>query len=439
MDNKPKKRYFLNHRKSSALVVSVIIHAVLLIVAFSFVAVQVIIKPEQSFEATEVKRPKMKLRKLQVPVKQKKTQAPKLRQNIIAKPKLKAVTIQMPEIVGVVGGMGAGRGEGLGGLGFNFDMDLFGSSKSRGSGNEFIGHFYDLKQTPDHKLTDIGKLAEKNTFNPEAQNLCMQEINRFIRSGMKAAELRDYFVAPKQKYVTAFNFPPMSANAAPKAFDVADQVKPSYWICVYRGQIVAPEDGKFRFWGLADDVLVVRVNRRLVLDACWPEHIGRMTSWKSRDEESRKFQINRADYGAFKGADWRDVFPKLAQGIVDGGGFSGLLGGIKGDDGQSVNRDNNYMCAANRLVVGDWVNLKKGQRADMEVVIGEIPGGWFGCRLLIEQQGKNYGTVSSDAGPRKVLPVFKTVPVNEKLVPKMKADPNEMTLDGPNFSALGKE
>lgn len=51
MDNKLKKRYFLNHKKPSVQVVNVVIHAALLIVAFLYVAVHMVIRPEQRFEA----------------------------------------------------------------------------------------------------------------------------------------------------------------------------------------------------------------------------------------------------------------------------------------------------------------------------------------------------------------------------------------------------
>ena len=44
-----KKRFFLSHKKSSALVVSVILHAVFIVVAFTFVAVRVYVKSDQTF------------------------------------------------------------------------------------------------------------------------------------------------------------------------------------------------------------------------------------------------------------------------------------------------------------------------------------------------------------------------------------------------------
>lgn len=62
----------------------------------------------------------------------------------------------------------------------------------------------------------------------------------------------------------------MPANAAPKAFGVDDQVKPSFWLCVCRGQITAPEDAIYRFWGMGGDVVTVRVKRRVVLEPVGP-------------------------------------------------------------------------------------------------------------------------------------------------------------------------
>ncbi len=128
-----KKQYFAKHAKSSAALISLGIHAVLIVIALSFVAVTVITKEDQVFEAKSVKRPKVPLKKLQVPVniKKKKTQKPKLRKRIVVQPKLtKIPEIKMPEITGVKGGIGSGVGDGLGGagsLGFSMpEINIFG-------------------------------------------------------------------------------------------------------------------------------------------------------------------------------------------------------------------------------------------------------------------------------------------------------------------------
>lgn len=144
MSEKNKGRYFAKHAKSSAALISLGIHAVLIVTAISFVAVTVINKEDQTFEQVKVSRPKVPLKKLQVPVniKKKKTQKPKLRKRIVVKQVVKAPEIKMPEITGIKGGMGSGYGEGGGNeIGFSMpDIDFFGA-KGKGEKVVFIVHF----------------------------------------------------------------------------------------------------------------------------------------------------------------------------------------------------------------------------------------------------------------------------------------------------------
>ena len=384
-----KKMFFANHAKSSAVLVSLAIHAVLIVAALSFVAVKVIIKQDQVFEVKEVKRPTMKLRKLQVPVKErKKTQAPKLRKTIVAKPKNPALDIKMPEIVGVKGGTGYGRSGGLGGLGFDFDMDLFGSDK-RGAGNEFVGHFFDLKQDPKGRLTDIGELVVAGEeYKKQASSMYYEVLQRFF-SGWAPSRLNDYFMAPREKFTTTFIVPEISANEAPMAFGVEDQVKPMKWIALYKGQIAAPETGKYRFCGCADDVMVVRVKGDVVLDAS----LHNKTGWESSDPDSGKFRLYKME-----------------------------------------------------MAIGDWMYLKKGSVVSMEVLLGEEPGGRFYCQLYIQQEGVEYPTRSetytdpdtnkSEVLQRPILPVFKTADIPEELARTMELNSRWASMEGPSFGVI---
>ncbi len=393
--NVKKKSFLLNHRKSSAFVVSVLIHAAFGIAALTLVAVKVYVKPEQTFEVKEIHRPKLKLRKLQVPVKEhRKTQAPKLRHNIVAKPRLKNVAITMPEIVGVPGGLGA-AGEGLGGLGFNFDMDLFGSN-SKGSGNEFVGHFYDLKQTRKGELSEIGELFAKANGNwkdpnfHESTGQYRAALSRFL-NGWNASRLDDYFMAPREKFASSFMIPLIRAEEAPKAFGVQDQVKPMEWAALYRGQISAPESGKYRFVGMGDDILVVRVKKKIVIDAS----LTRISDWVSRDSNSRKYQ-------------------SCEKGV--------------------------------RLEIGDWFYLEKGKPTSMEVLIGEEPGGYFFCELYIQKEGVKYPTSTetfenpdtkeTTTLQRPIIQVFKTANIPDELAKEMKINPGWGTLEGPSFGIM---
>jgi hypothetical protein len=120
------------------MVVSLALHAILLVVALSFVAVTVVTKDDNQFEAKPVKRPKMQPKKLQVPVKMKKKRPkPKLRKQITVKSRMdrKMPEIKMPEIKGIRSGLGAAEGAGLGGaagVGFSMpEIEVFGV-KSKG-------------------------------------------------------------------------------------------------------------------------------------------------------------------------------------------------------------------------------------------------------------------------------------------------------------------
>jgi len=153
--NKKNTGYFARHAKSSAALVSLGIHAVLLVVAISFVAVKVITKQEQAFEAKPVNRPKMELKKLQVPVNitKKKQQRPKLRKRIVVKPRIDKPMpdIKMPEVAGIKGGIGAGQAGSIGGagsIGFSMpEIEIFGV---KGKGEKI----FLILDTGNHMLID---------------------------------------------------------------------------------------------------------------------------------------------------------------------------------------------------------------------------------------------------------------------------------------------
>jgi hypothetical protein len=354
-----KNRFFTNHSKSSALIVSLVIHAVLIVVAISFVAVKVIITDDPTFEDKQVKRPKMPKKKIQIPVHMKKRKPkPRLRKRIVSQQKT-FTNIKMPEISGIKGGLGNMGGDNLGSLGFG-DLNigsLFGGNKYMG--NELVGTFYDLKQTRNGKPTGMD------------DSKYFKAVRNFSRS-FSESKLKKYYKAPKKKYSISFILPDMPATEAPKVYE-AENVQPIHWLCHYKRNIAAPETGRYRFWGIADNIMIVRVKNRLVLDAS--DHSGRHSDWKSSDERSGKFPMDRQP-----------------------------------------------------LIIGDWMRLRKDESVEMEVVIGEF-GGLFHAYLLVEQEGKEYKMV----GQRPVLPIFKTTPIPEKLAQKMRLNPNKATFDGPTF------
>ena len=140
-----KKRFFAKHAKSSAALISIGLHLLIVVIALSYVAVTVIQKDEKTFEAKPVKRPVKKLKKLQVPIKEKRNKPkPKLRKQIVVKNiNRQTPEFKMPEITGVKGGMGsAGDGGGsVEAIGFTMpEMDFFGT-KANGEKVCFLVHF----------------------------------------------------------------------------------------------------------------------------------------------------------------------------------------------------------------------------------------------------------------------------------------------------------
>ncbi len=171
---------------------------------------------------------------------------------------------------------------------------------------------------------------------------------KFVREHWRVSVLGEYFHAPQKLYTPQIFIPNMPADEGPKAFDLADKVQPSRWLVHYKARVAPPADGTYHFVGGGDDVLVVRFNGKTVLDRCWYQ----------QDEE------------------W-----KTAR-----------------------NYDYGYTGIPNGFARGDALRLKAGQFYDMEVLIGEQPGGLVFFSLLLEEEGVDY---NRDARGNPILPVFR--------------------------------
>jgi hypothetical protein len=213
------------------------------------------------------------------------------------------------------------------------DPSLLGSSEV--SGTALIGIFYDFKQTQKRQPTQVG---------PREYPGVVQD---FIAKGWDESALKNYFRAGRSLYATQIFIPLMSADLAPKAYNVQDVVRPAAWMAHYKGQVSPPVDGTYRFVGYADDVIAAAVNGKTVM-------------------LSSRYNQN---------------YWKSSQGPGPGAGNG-------------------------RLCYGDWMQLKKDQPIDLDVLIGEHPGGEFCAFLFYERQGVAYPT----QGDRTLLPVFQLGP-----------------------------
>lgn len=219
------------------------------------------------------------------------------------------------------------------------DDSVFGRNERQGA--TLIGIFYDLKQT------------QRREPVPNHGQRFVHEVDEFLRAGLDEALLNRFFRAARPLYTTQLAMPSMSADAAPKAFGVDDLVKPRCWIVHYKGQVAPPTDGVYRFVGNFDDLLVVAVNRKVVLDGGRP-----------------------------------------------GTRMPGLAWEEPADKGPKV--------AANDLArYGDWLTLKAGEPVDIDILIGERPGGRFHGVLLYQKKGETYPT---DSKGSIILPLFQLAP-----------------------------
>jgi hypothetical protein len=59
------------------------------------------------------------------------------------------------------------------------------------------------------------------------------------------------------------------------------------------------------------------------------------------------------------------------------------------------------------LKAGDWINLKKDKIYDIDIIIGERPGGIFNAFLMVQKLGSTYPT---DERRQLILPIFQIAP-----------------------------
>lgn len=208
------------------------------------------------------------------------------------------------------------------------------------------GHFYDLKQTPSKTPTGIGDA-------PGSYERYNSVLRNFVQGGWNEGVLASYYKAPTVLYANQVYVPIGPSEEAPKTFSVQGQVKPNYWIVLYKGEVTAPRTATFRFIGRGDNTLLVRLRDKTVFDGSWPE-------------------------GA----------------ILD---FSAIT-------------DQNALGAARvpgwHLAGGKWFDVQAGQRLPMEILIGDS-GGSFSDFLLIQEKGVTYQNRRDRTG--LAYPIFQAI------------------------------
>ena len=177
-------------------------------------------------------------------------------------------------------------------------------------------------------------------------------LDEFIEKHWDESVVNRYYQVSRPIYATQIFIPNMSAADAPKAFGAEKTVQPSLWIIHYKGQVSPPAPGTYRFWGECDDAIAAAVNGKTELVAFFTDPLPK-NGWKPSDS---------------LGAPGGETIP---------------------------------------IVPGDWFTLGPDEIMDLDVIIGERPGGAFNAFLMVEKKGATY---AKDAQGHSILPIFQVAP-----------------------------
>ncbi len=355
-EQKSKFQVFWARYGGTGFIISVVLHGTLLLAAAIWVVNEYVINPKTEMQAPPPQEKSKRAKQIDftVQVQRQKTRTSAKPMEVQRVAVQNSSVLQLPSTpnmpagsfggdwnIGQDGGVGGFKGGPGGGSGPVVKLPPFGFKTMQGAA--FRGELYDLKQSP------AGKLIEPRTnFNAVMKS--------FFESNWNRAQLRKFYQAPQPLYATQFYVPWMNAVEAPKAFGAEQQIAPSNWIAIYEAKVSPPSSGRYRFIGAADDLVAVRLNNKMVLEAYW--------------------------------------------GGTNAPGFS-PSGYVAYPSVQSANRIPGF---PKGFVAGEWINLDSNQAYPMQVILGERPGGQYWGYLFVEKEGESY---KKNAKGDPELPIFR--------------------------------
>ena len=217
------------------------------------------------------------------------------------------------------------------------------------------GYLYDFKQTPRGKeIEDYSTHKDSSDFADRVKRLQNRRYNE--------SSLGRHYKAKTPLYLQYLAIPTSSAQDGPRFFQAEGEVEPSGWIAHYRGTIVAPKDGTFRFVGLGDDYLSVMLDDEFKLIASWGDFL----------QDDVKIKGANAD---------EEHTPEASRSPI----------------------------GKHPLYYGSWFTVRKGQELNIGLTAGERPGGKAGFILMIQEQGVEYRKHRQ----YPILPPFTMGPLSE--------------------------
>ncbi len=270
--------------------------------------------------------------------------------------------------MGVGDDFGSGwNGDGAGsGEGFGGGGGGFGSSAPNAKG--LRGTLVDFKKKPSGSPVKDYDVRNPTHF--------IEAALRLQRADFSESSLRRHFQAPQKLVLNHLAIGYAQADTGPKNFGAENDIKPSGWFAHYRGTVKAARSGTYRLYGRGDDYLSVYIGGKAKLHGHWPDCFDRYVgTWKGSES---------AKPGPF----------------------------------------------GNTLIIGDWFTVKEGDTMEIDIAIGERPGGKVGFVLQIEEQGQTY---RSDKQGRSILPLFQLAPISTEEQERIKKDFGNYEFDWENI------
>jgi hypothetical protein len=358
------KRIWKKMTERRFLFISVAVHLLVGIIAGIFVVQSIVAKRKLTFTSAPPSPNKSQRaleHKVTMAKKQNTMSAPAQAKRITSTGLAKVSLPDMPAIssstdfnAGKMAGMG---GTGVG-LGFKGGLATSGGKGALGGPISFFGMRGKNENVLHAKFYDLKQSKDKKPYPMEYGNF-FGTITKFIKDNdWSLSILSKYYCAPAPLFAPRLYVPLGLSVEAPKAFGVEKEATPGFWLVHYKGRFRALKKGTFRFVGSADNVLVVRLNKKNVLASA--HTIGNSLDPSANSNPPEKLGSACGGY-RFKGQSWQ-------------------------------------------LDAGKWFDVSKGQTFDIEILIGDDQGGSFAAYLFYEEKGAIYP--KRPDGSAFVYPVF---------------------------------
>lgn len=201
-------------------------------------------------------------------------------------------------------------------------------------------------------LYDLKQHQDKSPTEADANNrqAALKIINTFSAKHFDTNVLATYFKAAGELTATRFWIPSMAAAELPKSFGVEQDVRPYSLIVHYKARVMPPKEGTYRFVGFGDDFLGVKLDGKVILPF---------------DRKGTRLYCRGENAGNF------------------------------------------YEVTKKGHAVSDSVTLVRNQVCELEVILGEWPGGLTGFSLLIERE-EDMDKYKRNADGLPIIPIFET-------------------------------